>query len=181
MNAALDKENTRSPLDRCTVVAIYDDPFTRARALAVCDYLVSQLWENVELDFHWWRTDFLGESNMAQAAAHYAAGADFLIVCSTGTDAPSSTLEAWFESWIRKRRKTEGVLIDLSLMPTDTNRSTRLQRVLQDIAERGSFDYLTTVPTHSVERHRNLPSTRTPQTGRMIEHSRPPSRFGLNE
>ena len=66
MSAAVEKEN------RSIVVVIYDDPTTRARALTACDYLVSQHWENVELDFYWWRTDFLDDANMSRAAAHYA-------------------------------------------------------------------------------------------------------------
>ena len=178
MNAALEKENTFSPPDRCTVVVIYDDPFTRARALAACDYLVGQLWENVELDFYWWRTDFLNESNMAQAAAHYATEADFLIVCSTGIDAPADTLEKWFEIWVKERKKTEGALIDLSLMPDTKRKGTHLQRVLQSIAERGRFDYLTTVAQGP---RPDFPALRKTSTDRLMESSRPPSRFGLNE
>src|SRR6187402_1247350 len=128
MSAAIEKEY------RSTVVVIYDDSTTRARALTACDYLVSQLWENVELDFYWWRTDFLDDSNMSRAAAHYAIDADFLIICSTGTENVSKTLEEWFESWIRERDKNEGALIDLSVVPEAPN---RLQSVLQGIAQRG--------------------------------------------
>jgi hypothetical protein len=173
MNAAVEKEN------RSTVVVIYDDPATRARALKACDYLVSQLWENVELNFYWWRTDFLDDQNMSRAAAHYAIGADFLIICSTGTEARSKTLETWLESWISERDNREGVLIDLSLLPDPSN---RLQSVLREIAERGKFDYLATTATSTSDRPTGkLPSIPPASADRLPDRSRPPSRFGLNE
>ena len=173
MSAALEKEN------RSTVVVIYDDPTTRARALTACDYLVSQLWENVELDFYWWRTDFLDDTNMSRAAAHYAIGADFLIICSTGTETRSKTLETWLESWIKERDKHEGALIDLSLLPDSSH---PLQSVLREIAERGNFDYLASSETSTSHRSTGKLSSILPASAdRLLDRSRPPSRFGLNE
>ena len=173
MNAALEKEN------RSTVVVIYDDPITRARALTACDYLVGQLWENVELDFYWWRTDFLDDANMSRAAAHYAVDADFLIICSSGTENRSKTLEAWLESWIKERDKNEGALIDLSLLPDSSH---RLQSVLREIAERGKFDYLASTETSTSNRSAGRLSSVLPASAdRLLDRSRPPSRFGLNE
>jgi hypothetical protein len=184
MNAAFAKENSPSPLDRCTVVVIYDDPVTRARALTACDYLVSQLWKNVELDFYWWRTDFLKDSNMSRAAAHYAIDADFLIVCSTGNDDLSSTLETWFESWIRERIMPEGALIDLSSVSEASSQAIHLQDALRELAKRGKLDYLTsdeTQPQASRRTANTLSSVLPASVDRLLDHSRPPSRFGLNE
>ena len=173
MNAAIEKE------DRSTVVVIYDDPTTRARALRACDYLVSELWENVELDFYWWRTDFLDDANMSRAAAHYAVDADFLIICSTGAEIRSKTLETWLDSWIKERDKHEGVLIDLSLLPDSTN---HLQSVLQQIAKRGKFDYLASTELSTSNRSTGKLSSVLPASAdRLPDRSRPPSRFGLNE
>ena len=173
MTAALEKES------RSTVVVIYDDPTTRARALTACDYLVSQLWETVELDFYWWRTDFLDDANMSRAAAHYAIGADFLVICSNGTENRSRTLETWLESWIRKRDKNEGALIDLSVLPASPN---RLPSVLREIAERGKFDYLASTEASAGNRSTVKRSSVLPASAdRTSDHSRPPSRFGLNE
>jgi hypothetical protein len=172
MSAALEKEN------HSTVVVIYDDPLTRARALTACDYLVGQLWENVELDFYWWRTDFLDDANMSRAAAHYAIDADFLIICSSGTEHRSKTLEAWLESWIKERDKNEGALIDLSLLPDSPS---RLQSVLREIAERGKFDYLASTETSGNRSTGKLASLLPASADRLLDRSRPPSRFGLNE
>ena len=175
MSTAVEKDN------RSTVVVIYDDPTTRARALTACDYLVSQLWENVELDFYWWRTDFLNDANMSQAAANSALSADFLIICSRGTENFSKILETWFESWIRERDKHEGALIDLSLVPVADDPG-RLPSVLRGIAKRGSFDYLASTESSISNQPANRFSSILPNSiDRLLDHSRRPSRFGLNE
>jgi len=173
MNAAVEKEN------RSTVVVIYDDPATRSRALTACDYLMDQLWESVELDFYWWRTDFLDDANMSRAAAHYAIGSDFLIICSTGMENRSKTLETWLESWIRERDKSEGALIDLSVLPDSPS---RLPSVLRGIAQRGKFDYLGSTATSTSDRSTGGNAASLPASAdRRLDRSRPPSRFGLNE
>ena len=52
--------------DSCTVVIVYDDAATRARAMAACDCLIQQCWAEVEFDFQWWRADFLTDAMMAE-------------------------------------------------------------------------------------------------------------------
>jgi hypothetical protein len=172
MSAAIENQN------RSTVVVVYDDAITRARALAACDFLVSQLWQSVELDFHWWRTDFLDDVDMARAAAQYAIDADFLIVCSTGTENYSKTLETWFASWIAERDKHEGALIDLSLLPDPVN---RLSSVLQGVATRGRFDYLASTQTSTSSRPTGKLSVLPTSADRLLDRSHPRSRSGLNE
>ena len=177
MNAVLELN------DRSTVLVIYDDPSTRARAMTACDFLLGQLLESVELDFHWWRTDFLDDANMARAAAHYAIAADFLIVCSAGTGYRANTLQAWFETWINERTAPEGVLIDLSATLPSSDQVAHLQTVLQGIARRGNLDYLSagekqTSPDPSLGR---LSSILPASANRLPDRERPPSRFGLNE
>jgi hypothetical protein len=176
MNAAIEDENATSPLDICTVVVIYDDIAARTRAMKAGDYLVKQFWENVELKFHWWRTDFLRDNNLAQVAARNAIAADFLIVCVGDNETASALLEAWFETWITRRTGREGALLDLS---SDSPQGG----FLRELCTRGRFDYLAPAPVE----------TRSPRTtkaqGMSIpaatearhRDSRPPSRFGLNE
>lgn len=186
MNAASIQANTTEPLDHCTVVVIYDDNTTRARALAACDYLVNQIWESVELDFHWWRTDFLRDQYMARAAAHYAIAADFLVVCSNPTGEISRILGSWFEDWISRRRSREGVFIDLISAQNARDSSPRHHDTLRDIARRGGFDYLSAVASQSVEQNagqsgQSLPSTLPGPLDNLLGNSRPSSHFGLNE
>ena len=182
MNAAIEEQNASIPLDTCTVVVIYDNTASRARAMTACDFFVNQFWENVELEFHWWRTDFLQDPGLAGDAAKNATESDFLIVCLGEAGADLATLEAWFENWIAGRQGREGVLLDLSATDSQRNRQTDF---LREICGRGSFDYLTPAPAPPAASMPRSPAGQTATISSAIEerrhHSRPPSRFGLNE
>jgi hypothetical protein len=179
------KENTENPFEHCTVLVLYDDHHTRTRALNASDYLVSQLWERVELDFRWWRTDFLKDPFMAEVATHDAIASDILIVCSRQVGKSPTTLEAWFESWIGKRADREGALIDVTVPGLAGGELPGRQQALQEIARRGNFDYLTTAPAPAakdVQGTSRLPAASFPSPiGDWLNESRPPSHNGLNE
>lgn len=177
MNAASEEGITATPSDLCTVVVVYNDAFTRSRALAACDYLVSQIWESVELDFHWWRSDFLKDPVMAEAAAQKAIEADFIIVSSGATNEIPAALRAWFEAWIGKRTKREGALLDLAATQTiDSHHQT----MLQEIARRGRLDYLSQPPGHQEPSLRQSTTTH-PVARPSTEPPNPHSHFGLND
>lgn len=181
MSAALEKKATSGQPDLCTVVVIYDDSASRTRALQACDYLLRQEWENVELDFHWWRTDFLSDPHMGRAAARHAIASDIVIVCSREGNGIPPILGAWFESWIDGRKNHEGAMIDLGATRTATRPAHRL--TLQAIAQRGGFDYLTATPEQpGSDFLKSAPPMSSPT--RMDDRpapSHPPSHYGLNE
>lgn len=163
----------------CTIVVLYDGNVTRARAMAACDYLVNQFWPEVELKFHWWRTDFLRDAALARVAAFDAVASDFLIISSESGGELSPALESWFESWLERRGERNGALVDLSSSPRSLQRET----FLRDVGRRGKFDYLTAVPE-------GVGNTFTPNgpasdlsgpVNDILGESRPPSHFGLNE
>ena len=93
MNAAIEDANASNSQDTCNIVVLYDGDHTRTRAMAACDFLVGQFWEDVELNFHWWRTDFLRDAALAKVAALNAIAADFLIVSSDHRDQPSALVD----------------------------------------------------------------------------------------
>ena len=182
MNAAIEEKDTPSLADLCTVVVIYDNSDTRARALKVCDYLVGQIWGSVELDFHWWRTDFLKDKYMARAAATHAVDSDFLIVARSSFEI-SPTLETWFEDWIDQHRNREGALIDLTTQ-TVSNPSSQQPNILREIARRGRFDYLTAAREPADTNtfgSTNVTNSKSTLIDDRLSHSYPPSHFGLNE
>lgn len=185
MNAAIETGTAPSLPDVCTVVVIYSDGQTRARALTACDYLVSQIWETVELDFHWWRTDFLNDPQMAGVAARHAIAADFLIVClSPAADVPT-TLETWFASWLHQRGSRQGAMIDLNPPTTADILQPERHGSLRAIALRGNFDYLTTIPAQPEAKSSGGDQSpaleKLPALVDSAKDARPPSRFGLNE
>ncbi|MGC3958319.1 MAG: hypothetical protein QM813_10370 [Verrucomicrobiota bacterium] len=177
--------NTSNLKETCNIVVLYDGDVTRARAMTACDFLVKQFWEHVELNFNWWRADFLSDPHLANAAALDAIEADFLIICSDQRGQPTPSLERWFESWVERRGDRLGALVDLTVTPASQTfglTETR-QRFFRDVCQRGSFDYLTTLAEAGPEF--NTPSSTPREMNGIIDDilgdSRPPSHYGLNE
>jgi len=173
MNASI--EAIKSPHDQevCTIVVLYDDNVTRSRALVACDYLVNQFWPEIELKFHWWRTDFLRDGVLARVAADAAVASDFLILGSASSGELSAALESWFESWLERRGERNGALVDLAASPRSSDR----EFFLREVARRGNFDYLTSVPAEVGNSFKDL----SPRVDNILGESRPPSHYGLNE
>jgi hypothetical protein len=189
MNVTSELEEQFGTKDTCCVVVVYEDADTRQRALEACDFLMHQLWSEVEFDFHWWRTDFLEHETMAHAAAEQAVNADFVIFCSRAGSELSPSLKAWFESWIEDRHGRDGALLNLSttdMMETGTAQS--MEHFLRGVAQRAMLDYFATTPQTVTG---TLPSSfedadrRARQISSVLDEilsqpPRPPS-FGLND
>lgn len=184
MNAVIPERDTPDFQDVCTIVVLYEGDATRARALGACDYLVRQFWQEVELKFHWWRTDFLRDEELAAVAANNAVQADFLIISSESNCEFSPALESWFESWLERRSSDrQGALVDLSAAFQSGAGRTAREQFLQEVSRRGKFDYLTSMPQSESGA---APSGAAPQSvpgiiGDILGESRPPSHYGLNE
>jgi len=129
------------------VVVVYDDAATRQRAMEVCDHLAKRFWAEVELKFHWWRTDFLEDAGMAATAAENSRNADFIVVCILPDGELSPVFQQWFEGWIAGREGREGALIDLTATTGPSPFAAQRKKVfLRDVAHRAGMDYLTHFP-----------------------------------
>lgn len=183
MNAVMPERETPDFQDVCNIVVLYDNDATRTRALAACDYLVRQFWQEVELKFHWWRSDFLLDAQLARVAADNAVTADFLIISSASDLAFSPMLESWFESWLERRTGMQGALVDLPAPAQQASCPDSIrERFLMEVGRRGGFDYLTSIPGRAGESTRS--DARPPLSGTMddiLGESRPPTHYGLNE
>ncbi len=176
--------------DACTVLVLYEDPATRQRGLAACDYLVQNFWTEIEFDFHWWRTDFLADPSLAAAAAEKAAQANLIFWCSLEPREPSPMLKAWFESWIESRREREGMLVNLVLSAGDATPYPPHggEWFLRDISRRADLDYLGASPPPGVsllpasaldaEQRANLMSGLLDD---LLHESPRPPHFGIND
>lgn len=177
MNATRPDQETPEFSDVCNIVVLYEGDASRSRAMAACDYLVRQFWAEVELKFHWWRTDFLRDEQLAAVAAVNAVAADFLIISSESDREFSLELESWFESWLDRRLDREGALVDLLPGALSGRGPTAREQFLHEVSRRGKFDFLTAIPGGTQE-------PTHPMSGLIddrLEDSRPPSHFGLNE
>lgn len=183
MNTLKEEQFTPESNDACTIVVLYDCDATRARALSACDFLVNQFWKDVELEFHWWRTDFLSDETLATVASANAVAADFLIVCLESQEEISPALESWFESWVTERRDCEGALVDLTDNSGAAKEFTMIQTFLREVSQRGNFDYLTAIPGDEKKSKTETQSTQEyfQRIDDTLKEPRPPSHFGLNE
>jgi hypothetical protein len=163
----------------CTVVVLYDNDAARTRAMTACDFLVSQFWDCVEMEFHWWRTDFLIDPVLRQVASGNALDADFFIVSCELELGRYTGVKAWFESWVDLRDGPEGALVDLQPgRMTPTLRETAGNSYLVSMARRGRFDYLTSLD--AVGRVDQAASNVIVAQD-AFKTSRPPTHYGLNE
>lgn len=183
MNTATEEQLTPESRDVCTIVVLYDGDMTRTRALAACDYLVNQFWQDLELEFHWWRTDFLCDTALATVASTNAVASDFLIVCLDSHREISRALESWFESWLANRSGHEGALVDLTNARRSQAELTQIEIFLREVSQRGNFDYLTAIPDDGKTSRivNNSEGENYRGIDDILGETRPPSHFGLNE
>ena len=175
--------------ESCNIVIVYEDVLTRQRALAACDYLTHQFWSDVELAFHWWRTDFLTDADLATQAAETATDADFLIVALGSDTELSATLKSWFASWSAQRSEREGALVDLTdARSARTGLTVQREIALRQIARQARLDYLTTMPAtltgalpNSFAAAEYRAGHLSPVLDEILHQSPPPPRFGLND
>lgn len=133
-----------TPNETWSVVVLYDDAPTRQRAMEVCSGLVQRFWEEVELEFHWWRSDFLADETMRATAIQDAITADFIVVSSRSEQELSPFVVKWFEDWIRQREGKEGAFVDLTKPEASSAGNVqRRQLHLRRLAHRAMMDYLT--------------------------------------
>lgn len=190
MNAnASDALEAKSVEENWSVVVLYEDRPTRDRALALCDRLVRNFWSEVEFDFHWWRTDFLDDPQMAQIAAANAKAADIFIFSSSPESSISPMFLRWCQTWIAKRELNTGMFLDL----TDAAAQTSLivqqkQAQLRNLADQANLEYFNRVPPPLGGDNLNSPQsleTRTHQftavLDEILHHIPPPTHHGLNE
>ncbi len=115
--------------------------------MAICDHLMKQFWPTVEIQFHWWRTDFLADPVMANSAAEVAAAAHFVLFCPSEETEWSSAVSEWAESWASQRGNREGALVDLTEFASGLS-TIAFQKAsfLSKIARLAGMDYLTRAP-----------------------------------
>lgn len=182
MNAATFQRESPEFPEACNIVVLYENDQTRTRAMAACDYLVQQFWQQVELKFHWWRADFLRDSRLAALAADSAVQADFLVISSERAGEFSGEVEAWFETWLERRTEPVGALIDLPPATARGAHDPARDRFLSEVSRRGRFEYLTALPGSEGTTPPDSKSSALAGIGAdILGESRPPSHHGLNE
>lgn len=185
MNVTNQETDSITAQEVCTIVVLYDGNATRARAMAACNYLVQQFWADIELKFHWWRTDFFREAPLAAVAADNAVAADFLILACENAREISPALESWFERWLPRRKDRQGALVDLrpANAACANHRASQREQFLRDVCQRGNFDYLAAIADETSPASRTVPAA--DDLSEVIDDARGASyrnsHYGLNE
>ena len=157
MNSSRPTSGTGESKETWFVVVLYDDTATRQRAMEVCDHLAQRFWSEVDLKFHWWRTDFLEDAGMAATAADNSRDADFILVSILPDREIAPEVRSWFEAWINQRGGREGALIDLIAATEPSLLTAQRKRLfLREAAHRAGMDYLAHFP---LEYNRSLPDS----------------------
>ncbi len=178
MNLPIAEPESADFREVCTVLVLYDNESHRTQALRAGNTLVNQFWPEVELKFHWWRTDFLLDPHLAPVAARDALEADLFLVCSLQTPASLPALEAWFERWLEQRSDFRGAVLDLLAGAGQSTQARARTKFWTEVCHRGGFDYLTT----GLSETKPGAAAETPvRSDTAASHSRPPTRHGLNE
>ncbi len=176
-----------------SVTVVYEDTGSRERALNLCQHLVHSFEADIDFSFNWWRFRYLGDPNIAQAAAQAAARADILIFSATHQDDLPVEVRIWTELWLPLRIPGEGVLLLLTEAAEDPELlASPLYLFLSNLARQATMDFLPRMTDEPwgmpSERIRNIQS-RASQGTRVLDEilrrspsaATPPLHWGINE
>ena len=90
--------------DHLSLVIVYENVVSAARALRACDILRGDGPGEITLSIKVWKTDLLGIEDDRDSAAAAAALADIVIVSASGRDEMSPFLRLWTDSWLESRQ-----------------------------------------------------------------------------
>ncbi len=177
------------PADPCRAALFYEDSRTRAWLLRYAGALRYQFEGDVEFEFAWWSIRFLRDSVLAEVAASEAAQADILVFAERGDTQVPEELRAFNERWLAQRGFREGFLMALTQNSERTLRGrSAWPAYLHDVAARARMEFATEFlsasaaeDAGSMEGLAQRAQRITPTLYQMLERSRPPSQWGINE
>lgn len=140
-NAATHMINTS---DRCSIAVVYTDRQSRERAIGLCDSLAGHLPKELQLEFTWWNTNYLRDSEVAELAGDAVANSDLVLFSSTDDATLTPEVKSCFERAIGQaddRERALAVYIERAGKPRPSSASS-LDWYLKDVARRGGMDYL---------------------------------------
>ena len=173
----------------CRGVVVYEDQPTRDRALRLCDELVRKFWHDIEMDFSWWRFDYLRDVDLARLAAEAAVSADFVVFSARGAKELPPPVRSWIDSWVDCRMNRPNALVALIGADDDPVKGlTPIHVYLQEIARHAEMDYLSHVSdasTVKLDTSMNGIARRagemTTLLDKMLHRPSIPPRWGINE
>lgn len=139
--------NRGTQAERCSVVIVHETNEALAHANSLCERIMAQMWNAVDIDVCHWPFTVLSKDSVAQEAASRAATAEIVVVAAAGEGTFSSTFLEWTERLVDLRQKHEGALVALFAPGTRKEEGARSRDVqLHRVALRAGMDYLNHLP-----------------------------------
>lgn len=173
----------------CRGVVVYEDQPTRDRALRLCDELIRKFWHDLEMDFSWWRFDYLRDADLARLAADAAVNADLVIFSACGAKELPPPVRLWIDSWVDRRMNRPNALVALIGVADDPVKGlTPIHVYLREIARQAGMEYLSHVTDASTVRLDTSMNGIARRAGevttlldKMLHRPTIPPRWGINE
>lgn len=96
-----------------SIVIIYENVVSAARALRACEILRHEIPEDLSIDVSVWKTGILECQENRTKAALNSSTADVVIVAASGRDEISPYFRLWVEEWLELERERECALFTL--------------------------------------------------------------------
>lgn len=96
-----------------SIVIIYENVVSAARALRACEILRNEIPEDLSIDVSVWKTGILDSPENRGLAATHSSNADVVIVASSGREEISPYFRLWVEEWLQLERQRECALFTL--------------------------------------------------------------------
>ncbi len=131
----------------CRVVILHESDEALHRVNRLCDHLLNQHWEEVELFFDRWPFSALFQPESGVSALQAATEAQIVVISAAAEREFPQAFVAWAERWAAHRAGREGALVGVfepseGACPTGCERDILLHR----LALRAGLDYLKHFP-----------------------------------
>lgn len=149
MTRAIEYRPDPASKERWLAVVICEDEPAHARALAICERVARQFWDEIEFKFRWWTFASLGYPANATEASHDAGSAEMVFFAAQGRGDLPARVKSWIETWANTRTDRGGALIYLAGDEDPLEAEVSLKQLyLRQVAHRAEMDFLCDVPEH---------------------------------
>jgi hypothetical protein len=102
---------------RFSVVIVYEDRLTGARAKHFYDNLIAEIEDECDFSLELWNFQVLASSEVRNLAAQAAARADFVVLSLRGKVGLPAEIKSWIKTWSRLLDNSNAALIVLTNKP----------------------------------------------------------------
>jgi hypothetical protein len=121
------------------VVVAFDDTATSSPALKTCEYVISQLGDDIQVRRK--IVDFNATTPQRRAAAaRDAAKADMVIVSTREDEELPASMQEWIDEWSTNRATDEGALVAI-LNRSTSGAAPRVRARLANVARQAHMDF----------------------------------------